>query len=91
MSGSLRAASSNSSILRAAELLAPAAGMVVEHYDDLGRLPHFNPDLEERPPAAGAGVARARRTRRGIADLVSGICPWHSRLLLRVFAAAIRS
>ena len=49
ISGSLRAASSNSSILRAAQLLAPA-GVVIESYDGLGGLPHFNPDLEERLP-----------------------------------------
>jgi NAD(P)H-dependent FMN reductase len=24
--------------------------VVIEHYHDLGRLPHFNPDLEEGPP-----------------------------------------
>jgi NAD(P)H-dependent FMN reductase len=49
ISGSLRATSSNTAILQAAGLLAPP-GVVIEHYHDLGRLPHFNPDLEERPP-----------------------------------------
>jgi chromate reductase len=50
MSGSLRAASSNTCLLRAAGLLAPE-DVRIEHYEDLGHLPHFNPDLAEQPPA----------------------------------------
>lgn len=49
MSGSLRASSSNGFLLRAAEVLAPE-GVVVEHYEGLGTLPHFNPDLADAPP-----------------------------------------
>ncbi|HET7188654.1 MAG TPA: NAD(P)H-dependent oxidoreductase [Gemmatimonadaceae bacterium] len=45
ISGSLRRASSNGAILRAAIELAPA-GVVVELYDGLATLPHFNPDLD---------------------------------------------
>ncbi len=74
ISGSLRAASSNTSILRAAELLLPA-GVVLEHYNDLGRLPHFNPDLEERLPAE---VVELRQRVEHAAGLVIS-CPEYAR------------
>lgn len=45
ISGSLRASSSNTSLLRAAAALAPA-GVEIALYDGLGDLPHFNPDLD---------------------------------------------
>lgn len=45
ISGSLRAVSSNKSLLQAAQILAPE-GMQIEPYSDLDRLPHFNPDRE---------------------------------------------
>jgi chromate reductase len=45
ISGSLRGASSNGSILRAAVQVAPP-GMTIDLYDGLGTLPHFNPDLD---------------------------------------------
>ncbi len=45
ISGSLRAASLNSALLRAVVGLAPA-GMRVELFTELGNLPLFNPDLE---------------------------------------------
>jgi chromate reductase, NAD(P)H dehydrogenase (quinone) len=51
ISGSLRAASSNTALLRAAALVAPA-GIEVEVYGGLGSLPLFNPDLESAEPAA---------------------------------------
>jgi chromate reductase len=44
-SGSLRKASSNTSLLQAAALLAPS-DVTVTLYDGLGTLPHFNPDIE---------------------------------------------
>lgn len=74
ISGSLRAASSNTSILRAAELLVPA-GVVLEHYDDLGRLPHFNPDLEERLPPEVIGLRE--RIERAAGLVIS--CPEYAR------------
>jgi chromate reductase len=74
ISGSLRAASSNTSILRAAERLAPA-GVVIEHYDDLGLLPHFNPDWEEQLPAAVTEL----RERVGRAAGVLICCPEYAR------------
>jgi NAD(P)H-dependent FMN reductase len=45
ISGSLRAASNNSALLRAVARLAPAS-IVVELFGDLGNLPLFNPDIE---------------------------------------------
>jgi NAD(P)H-dependent FMN reductase len=45
ISGSLRAASTNTSLLRAAAELVPA-GVVIDLYEGLGQLPLFNPDLD---------------------------------------------
>jgi chromate reductase len=45
ISGSLRAASLNTSVLQAARRLAPAA-VDIEIFDGIGDLPFFNPDLE---------------------------------------------
>ncbi len=50
LSGSLRRASYNRALLRAARELAPT-GMVIEVYE-LGDLPLYNEDLEGDPPAA---------------------------------------
>lgn len=48
--GSLRAASINAALLRAAARLAPE-GMAIAVFDGLGSLPLFNPDLEPDVPA----------------------------------------
>jgi NAD(P)H-dependent FMN reductase len=57
ISGSLRAGSSNAALLRAAVALAPA-DMDIALYEDMGTLPHFNPDLDGidavPPPAVAA-------------------------------------
>ena len=45
ISGSLRAVSHNTALLRTVARLSPA-GICVELYDDLGKLPLFNPDIE---------------------------------------------
>jgi len=58
ISGSLRAVSSNTELLRAAALLAPT-GVEVELYAGLGDLPHFNPDVEDADLPAVADL-RAR-------------------------------
>ncbi len=53
ISGSLRAASSNTAVLRAMTSVAPA-GVAITLYDRLGDLPPFNPDLDVEgatPPA----------------------------------------
>ena len=49
ISGSLRAASNNTALLRAVARLAPA-DIAVELYGDLGNLPLFNPDIEATDP-----------------------------------------
>lgn len=54
LSGSLRAASENTRLLRALACLAPA-GVRVAVYPGLGELPLFNPDIEfPSPPAVAA-------------------------------------
>ncbi|TAJ80342.1 MAG: NAD(P)H-dependent oxidoreductase [Gallionellaceae bacterium] len=54
LSGSLRAASENTRLLRALARLAPA-GTAVIVYSGLGELPLFNPDIEfPNPPAVAA-------------------------------------
>ncbi len=52
ISGSLRATSSNTILLRAAATLAPSNVKIIL-YDSIADLPHFNPDLdsENAPPA----------------------------------------
>jgi chromate reductase, NAD(P)H dehydrogenase (quinone) len=58
ISGSLRARSSNGAILRAVAACAPS-GMEVAIYEDLGRLPHFNPDLDDETPPQAVTELRA--------------------------------
>jgi len=65
ISGSLRKGSSNTELLRAAALLAPH-GVTIRLYDELDRLPHFNPDLQENLPDA---VVRLR----GLVEDAAGI------------------
>lgn len=61
ISGSLRAASSNTTLLRAITDLTPA-GVVVTIYAGLGDLPHFNPDMdaEESAPTPSVTDFRSR-------------------------------
>jgi NAD(P)H-dependent FMN reductase len=59
ISGSLRKASTNAALLGAASLLAPE-GLTVEIYDELGDLPHFNPDLDVDPLPGPVADLRAR-------------------------------
>jgi chromate reductase, NAD(P)H dehydrogenase (quinone) len=61
ISGSLRAASLNRSVLQAAQRLAPA-GVDVEIFNGIGQLPFFNSDLE-----AGQLPGPVSRFRRVIA------------------------
>jgi NAD(P)H-dependent FMN reductase len=57
ISGSLRAHSSNTEVLRACAILAPAS-IHVRIFDGLADLPHFNPDLDKEgahvPPSVEA-------------------------------------
>ena len=55
LSGSLRAASINSALLRAAMRLAPA-GMELRLWSGIGDLPLFNPDLEPHVPSPVAAL-----------------------------------
>jgi len=66
ISGSLRAQSSNGSLLLAAQALAPA-GVEVRIYGRLGDLPLFNPDLDEDPgPAAVIDLREQIRAADGV-------------------------
>ena len=59
--GSLRARSVNRALLRAFARLAPA-GFVVQPYEPLGRLPHFNPDMDGEMVAAEVVALRSAVT-----------------------------
>ena len=59
VSGSLRASSSNTELLRAVAALAPQ-GFEVVLYDGLGGLPHFNPDLDGETVAQAVKDWRSR-------------------------------
>ncbi len=48
VSGSLRQGSTNTALLRTAEVVAPT-GIAAEIYNGMGGLPHFNPDLDQPP------------------------------------------
>jgi len=52
ISGSLRANSSNTTLLRAAARLASSRDMSITICSRIGELPHFNPDLEGTEPPA---------------------------------------
>jgi chromate reductase, NAD(P)H dehydrogenase (quinone) len=58
ITGSLRTASSNTALLRAMSQLAPPDVEIVL-YEDLGNLPHFNPDLDEDVPPESVARLRA--------------------------------
>jgi len=60
--GSLQAKSGNLSLLRAASSLAPT-GVDVVHFEGLGALPLFNPDLDEADP-----TPPVKAWRRALAD-----------------------
>ena len=64
ISGSLRSTSANTTVLRAAQILAPP-GVEVIRYEKLGVLPHFNPDLDgDEPPE----LVLELRSEVGLAD-----------------------
>jgi NAD(P)H-dependent FMN reductase len=60
ISGSLRAASSNSALLRAATTLAPA-GVTITIYGGLASLPLFTPDLDGEGAQLPPAVSNLRR------------------------------
>ena len=59
ISGSLRAVSSNTTLLRAAALLAPP-DTHISLYGGLGALPQFNPDMDIEPPHPEVAEWRAQ-------------------------------
>jgi NAD(P)H-dependent FMN reductase len=66
ISGSLRSGSSNTVLLRAACAIAPA-GMSVELYDGIDRLPFFNPDLDvDEVPATVESFRAEMRASQGL-------------------------
>lgn len=71
ISGSLRAASSNTAVLRAARALAPR-GVTITLYDGLVTLPLFNPDLDSATPPAP--VTEFRKQLK-VADGILIACP----------------
>jgi len=87
ISGSLRAASSNTAALRAAARLAPD-GVEVTFYDGLASLPFFNPDLDGDDVPAPVGAMRALIGRadgilmsgpeyaRGVAGVLKNALDW---------------
>ncbi|MEP7041026.1 MAG: NADPH-dependent FMN reductase [Chloroflexota bacterium] len=71
MAGSLRAASFNRALLRAAAELAPS-GVEITTFDDLGALPFYDGDLE----AAGEPIAvRSLRAAMDAADAILIVTP----------------
>jgi chromate reductase len=84
ISGSLRASSSNTTLLQAVELLAPA-GVAVEIYHDIERLPHFNPDLEHSLP--DIVVQLHMRVEQADGLLIS--CPEYARGIPGLFKNAL--
>jgi chromate reductase len=58
ISGSLRAVSSNTAVLRAAARLAPA-GVDITIYDGIAGLPFFNPDIDGRQVPGAVAAFRA--------------------------------
>lgn len=86
ISGSLRAASSNTMLLRAMMRLAPA-GMRIELYGDLGNLPLFNPDIESTDPpyvaafrdqltAADAVLIASPEYAHGVTGVIKNALDW---------------
>lgn len=74
ISGSLRAVSSNTSLLQATALLAPAH-IKITQYQGLDRLPHFNPDIENPLPASVLDL----HTQIAHADGLLISCPEYAR------------
>ena len=58
ISGSLRRRSTNTALLRTAQLVAPATTTAVL-YDGLDRLPHFDPDVDRSPLPLAVAELRA--------------------------------
>jgi NAD(P)H-dependent FMN reductase len=87
ISGSLRAQSSNTTLLRAAQRLVPG-GCHMSLYGGLGTIPHFNPDLDVAPwppavvdlraqvAAADALLICSPEYARGVAGAMKNALDW---------------
>jgi chromate reductase len=84
ISGSLRAASLNSMLLRALVRIAPPT-IQVDLYRDIGQLPLFNPDLEVIDP----GSVAALRSRINAADAVIIASPEYAHGVTAVIKNAL--
>lgn len=85
MSGSLRAASINTAVLKAATLVSPA-GVELTLYERLAFLPPFNPDEDgERPPREVAAL----RTEVARADGLLIACPEYAHGVPGAFKNAL--
>ena len=73
LSGSLRAGSYNTALARAAVALAPD-GVELELFDDLGRLPHYDQDLDQPDVREPEAVAELR-ARIDSADAILVVTP----------------
>lgn len=85
MSGSLRARSSNTAVLRAAARLAPAS-MHLSLYEGIGALPWFNPDLDGDEVPARVAAFRAEVT---AADAVLISSPEYAHAIPGAFKNAL--
>ena len=74
LSGSLRKASHNTAVLRAAQRLSHHT---IEIWDHSGQLPHFSPDLEAAPPA----LVTQLRSKAGSCDGLLIACPEYMRAI----------
>ena len=84
MSGSLREGSTNTALLEAARLLAPAH-IEVQLWNGQGNLPQFTPDLEAAPPQ----VVQEFRDLIGRADGLLIACPEYARGIPGAFKNAL--
>ena len=84
MSGSLRAGSTNTGLLEAARLLAPA-DVEIQLWNGQGSLPQFTPDLEDAPPQ----VVQEFRDLVGRADGLLIACPEYARGIPGAFKNAL--
>ena len=87
VSGSLRSASGNSTLVRALAAVAPG-GVTIESFDALGELPHFNPDLDGDGATPPPAVARWREAIRAADGLVIS-CPEYAHGVPGAFKNAL--
>jgi chromate reductase len=85
LSGSLRIASHNTCLLRAAQRLAPA-GLEIVLYEGLGELPPFNADLDHASPPR---PVRQLRASVGTSDGLLIACPEYAHGVPGVFKNAL--